>query len=168
MAINKVQLKLDRRVTNDIKLLKRNVREMKTPQKVGGDILQLQTIPAAANEVNIQGPAYLLPTAPYNDWIFTCQGYPLNKVLTLWNFAFTLYVDPTLDPVTGVPDANNLWPNGFNLTPGQQNASMTWWLDWAQSDDTLNDRIYQVYIKNNDTANHNYYLVYKLYLPNLV
>jgi Flp pilus assembly protein TadG len=159
MGLNKVGLRLEKKVTNNIKTLNRYVRELKTPQSIGLDILQVQSTNLA-----IFGP-YTIIAGKY--LTLSIGTSVLNETLTLWNFSFTVYIDPTsINPVTGIPDAANQFPSGANLTSGILGTTQLQnWQDWADSSDSTNSRTYKIRIVNGDTVSHTYYYVFRAYLP---
>lgn len=172
MSINKVLngslSDPSRRVAALMKQMKRNIREMKTPQRIGGDVFNVQSIPDG-NVVHVIGPLNLTASggAAFSGtfiWFVT----PNSQILTLWNFLPSVYVDPTIDPITGIPDvANLLGGSTASLTAGQRNCTFSPYIDWAESSDSTNMRAYKVRVVNFDSSSHAYYLAIRGYLPDI-
>lgn len=171
MSINKVQLGLHKKLTKDITTLKRNVRELKTPQQVGVDIIQVQSIPSSGY-AELSGPLYLQPgnngIANYSTGTFRVTNLETTvPEQTLWNFAYTIYVDPIIDFVGGreVPDPTFAFPTGSALTLGQLNFFSASWEDYLASSFSTNQPLYSIFIANRDTVAHQYWIEFIAFLP---
>lgn len=152
MSLNKVNQRLDRRVTNNIKTLNRYVRELKTPQKQGADVIAVQAVPSAG---------YLLGSntiAAGDRGGFIVTGTPANSTLTLWNDLFTVSIDSSDTVGYG-------FPGGGLLTPSQRLVRFWHWIDWATSSDITNMRKFYFEIENLDSSSHTYYLSWRAYIP---
>lgn len=160
---NKTQLALQHNLRNQIKKHGRYLRELKTPQQVGADILQVQGLPSA-NVTNLYGPFTIpsLDILPAN-----VLWTPDNQTLTLWQVLVTLWVDPPTFSPGGFPDPGYVWPDGTALTSGQSAINMFSWWDYYGSNDSNNTRLYKTAIYNYDSVDHVVYLAEKVYLPNL-
>lgn len=158
MSTNKILLRSDRLVTNTLKTLKRNVRELKTPQSIGADILSVQGTPSGGAFI----PATPLTLTAGSSATFSFTTVPYNQTLTLWNFADDIYIDtPTDNP-------NYQYPNGALLVTAQRMFSKTSWLSWGDSSDLSNIRVYKIHIVNNDTSSHTYLPAFRAYLPKML
>ncbi len=155
MSINKAQNGLDKRLVNDIAKIHRDLRELKTKQPIGADVLKVVGVPNGLG-VLLAGPLTLLGG---QSGTFNVTTTPSSQILTIWNFAFTVYVDNTTNAYQ--------WPNGSSITVGSGNIFCVPWLDWADSSDTTNVRVFKVRISNEDpgAVTHSYYLRFKAYLP---
>lgn len=144
-----------------IKQQSRYLRELKTPQKVGGDVLGVQSLPTTTT-------AYVssLTVGSGNGWLHQVPAVPSNSTLTLWNFLISVFVDATIGS-NGIPDMAHLYPIGGSLTSGQVQLKYEVWIDWASSSDILNTRNLFIYLTNNDTSPHVYTTVVKWYFPSL-
>lgn len=163
MTVNKAAQGLDSRFINDVARLQRNLREIKSPQHIGADIIEIQSIPSSSF-VSLAGPF----TIPSGGGLLVTHTYATDlQTLTLWNFLVSLYIDPTIDGMTGLPDSANKYPDGGMLSAGQLNIKFETWIDWASSSDTTNARAFITYAVNKDTVDHTYYVAEKAYLPNL-
>lgn len=155
MSINKSENSIEKRLVNTIATLVRDMRELKSKQPIGADALTVVSVPSGAGAFTV-GPVFIISGSSSTINITTI---PANSRLTLWNFAFTVYVD--------VLDNAHQWPNGSALTVEQREAWVFNWLDWADSSDTLNTRCYKIRIRNSSPAinDHNYYIQFKAYAP---
>lgn len=71
-------------------------------------------------------------------------------------------------PMNGIPylalyvDTDNvathLWPVGTSLTSGQRNVDFRWFLDQRYLSQFNNQTRTRIYLKNNDSGSHTYYL----------
>jgi len=154
MGVNKAEQSLEDKIIRDIDGLKRDLREIKTKQPIGADILQVVPLPLAG--VGFAGPF----TIPANGATNVNVNFtPDDDTLTVWNFLWTLYID--------VDDPDNAWPSGASLTAGQLNIHVFSWVDWFSSSDSTNERTYKIRILNDDTSSHDYYLRIRAYLPSI-
>jgi len=166
MSLNKITLRPERRLINTIKTQSRNIRELKTPQKIGADVLQVQSLPTAGSVYSVS----ISLSSGGGEYPFLVSLQPDSNTLTLWNLFWTLYIDPTSFSSGGIPDAQHQWPLSQDtsfLTPGQLNFQLHHNADWANSSDSTNGRVWKFWLINNDTSVHTYYLFFKAYLPNL-
>lgn len=153
MSINKAENSLENRLVNQVAKHERDIREMKSAiQPIGGDSLAIQS-----TSILLGGPVNLVSGA----WAtMNITITPATQTLTLWNFLFTLYVDAT--------DAAHAYPGGSALTASQRELDVQPWIDWGDSSDTTNVRVYKVRLQNLDGINaHNYYIRFKAYYPAL-
>lgn len=160
---NKTQLALQHTLRNTVKKHGRYLRELKTPQQVGADIVQVQGLPNASI-TNLYGPFSFMPSTvqPIN-----VMWTPDNQELTLWQPLVTLWVDPPAFDPGGFPDGAYVWPDGGALDSGQSSLNMFSWWDYFGSNDTTNQRYYKTMVYNYDSSDHVIYLAEKVYLPNL-
>lgn len=152
MAINRVQNALDMRLPKTVTGLKREMAQLKTPQPIGGDVLQVQSL------IGEGGP---LTISSGQTQGFLATLVPERAVLTLARFAHSIYVD-------GPPSDATEWHGESNsLTNGQADLLQQAWADYGDSDDTTNTIVYKLYITNNDIASHTYYAEIAFYIPNI-
>lgn len=151
MSTNKAEQTLEKRLINDIEELKRQVREIKTVQRIGGDVLT-----TIASGLVTSGP---VTTAAGLGANFNITVTPGSPILTLWNYLFTVYVD--------VLDAAHEFPNGASLTADQRKLTIMNWIDWANSSDITNIRLFKIRVRNDDSVSHDYYIKFKIYIPEI-
>lgn len=89
------------------------------------------------------------------DLVIGITTTPENKVLSLWNFLFSIRVDTNTDEF--------LFPNGAGLSAEQENMKVQQWVDYAGSSDEINQRLHYVIISNNGANAHVYHFLYKSY-----
>lgn len=88
---------------------------------------------------------------------FIITSTPANTALSLWNMAWSIWVDNYLND-------NYQWPIGASLTPGvYKNSYIFEHQDWNLSSDLYNNRAWMIHIYNGDTVGHTYYLANKSY-----
>lgn len=167
MSTNKILISDERRLTNLVKLQSRNIRELKTPQKIGADVLDVQSLPTADTVLGFPGGSTTYNTGSGGILTINYAFTPNSSTLTLWNFLVSLYIDPTSFNAGGIPDSAHLYPTGGSLTNGMRTVKVESWIDWATSSDTTNIRRLIVNINNQDSVPHNYAIFIKAYLPNL-
>lgn len=154
MSINKAENQLENKLVNDIENLKRDMREIKTKQPIGADVLQVAPLPTSG--ALFAGP---VTVASGSSVTFTVTFTPDSQTLTIWNVLFSLYVDA---------DATaNLFPSGSALTSAQRNLRVAGWFDWSSSSDSTNMRAYKIHVRNEDAASHDYYIRIRAYLPTI-
>lgn len=151
MPVNRTQNSLDKRLVKTVASLKREMAQLKTPQKIGADIISVDRIPSGAEVAS--GP-WTVAAGSYLHIYFTV--FPASDTLTLWNFLHTVYVDTD-------NDSTYIWPGGSNVNPLKH--LVTAWIDWELSNDTTNSRKYVIYVLNNDGISHDYYIHNRAYLP---
>lgn len=156
MAINKAEQQLPDKLINDLTDLKRDMREIKSKQPVGGDILQVQKIPAGTATL-FAGP--LTIAGGGNTGTFIVTFVPDQSTLTLWNTLWTLWID--------VVDNAHQFPQGSSLDLNMRAIALSSWWDWADSSDTSNIRVFKIHILNNAGLSHDYYVKIKAYIPQL-
>lgn len=144
--------------------MQRTLTKMKAPQPVGGDILIVQGIPDGG-DFYLSSITLLAGQTGYARYDIS----PANETLTLWNFGWTIYVDPTNFQSNGLPTSTFIWPTGssWSSTSGQFNLSASGRLDWHQSSDDTNERVFILTVRNNDSVSHTYYIAARFYLPYL-
>lgn len=142
MSSNKVLLRSDRLLVNMVKNLNRNVRELKTPQHNGADVL-----PVSISGAGIIGP-FSIPAGAVRNAIFTV--IPSAALDTLWNFPFTAYVD-------SMDDAHK-WPDGGSLSTAQQLIEVIGHQDYQDYNQATNVQTFKVRVINNDVSSHNIYV----------
>ncbi len=148
-----------------------DTQQIRAPQPIGADVLQVQSLPEP-DTVDITGPVTIGysgdPSGMPPLAIFTFDSVPDNQTLTLWNFAWSLYIDPATFNPSGVPTDDAQWPFGTatGIYTGNK-IQVTPWLDWATSSDTTNSRAFYIYVHNSDTVEHTLYMAFKSYFPNL-
>jgi len=125
-----------------MKQLVRNVRELKTPQKAGADVL-----PLSVSAVSTIGPQAILSNTAQS---FRITITPSATSLTLWNFPFTVYVD--------THDAAHAWPTGASLTSSQLSTRVTAQQDYLGYNLTTNQQVFIIRIENYDSGSHSYYV----------
>jgi hypothetical protein len=167
-SINRTTQALDQELQQSLRKLWSEFLQFKNRQPVGGDVLKVQGYPDN-NQVQVGGPLTLdAYGSGYPSGNFNFVILPSNQTLTIWNFAVTLYVDPTFDPVTGIPDnAHALGGGSSTLTYGQRNCAADRYMDWAESNDSNNLRAFKVRVINFDSSSHSYYIAIRAYLPNI-
>jgi hypothetical protein len=149
MPANKSEQQLENRLINRIEALERNVRDLKTAQPIGADVLRTAASDlVTVSPVTIAAGVGLTSTATFN---------PSVNILSLWNFKVTLYIDGTTSA--------DIFPNGANITSGMRKCTLMQWIDYAESTDSINTTVFKVRARNDDTVSHDYKLVYKAYLP---
>lgn len=156
MSLNKVSQRLARRTVNDIRTLKRNVRELKTPQPIGSGTLQV------SRYSNTGGgpPALVGPvTIPAGETgYFARTIVPNIPVRALYDVLPAVWIDPVI--TGGQPDYAHKFPNGSSLlaaSSGKMGIGV--YFDFVDSDDaTTFNRAYYVVINNLDSASHSYYM----------
>lgn len=168
---NVTTLSLEQHLQQSLKRLESEFLQFKNRQPVGGDVLIVQGYPDN-NQVQLIGPLTLGAygsSSPFFIGTFIYNVSPANQTLTLWNFSSTLYVDPTINPVSGLPDAAHQIgaSSGSTLTTAQKSCTFDPWLDWADSSDTTNARSHKARVVNLDASSHTYYVVIRAYFPNL-
>jgi hypothetical protein len=153
MTINRAEQKPEDRLIRDLDGIKQFQHELKAnPQPIGGDILRVEGVPAAY--------ALAFTTIPAGTAItFTFQVIPYQQTLTLWNFAFDVYVDTN--------DVAHQFPNGASLTSAQRSLRLYNWLSWGDSSDATNMRVFKVRVENTDASDHVYYVRIRAYIPKL-
>lgn len=154
MSINVVQLRPQNRLANELKTVKHQLRALKQPQPIGSDVL---------STVNFLGTGFALSASATltagSQTTFATNFKPNNQVLTLWNFAASIFVDVDLNSL-------NLFGGLTNtLNSGQKNMLKMDWLDWAESSDIANYRAFRTVLRNNDSSTHTYYYHVTAYLP---
>lgn len=154
MSVNKILLKDERRLTNTVKEQSRYIRELKTPQPIGADVLDVSIIPF----IGTLGASITLGAGSVGSFVATIT--PADSTLTLWNFLFSIAID-------AADFANNLFPSGPSVTPAMRNMRLYNWIDWASSSDVSNTRVFNMRVENYDTSSHTYYLALRAYLPKL-
>lgn len=142
--------------------MQRTLTKLKAPQPIGADILSVQGIPDN-NQYYLN--SLTLPAGYAGNWIYNIT--PVNQTLTLWNFAWTLYVDPTSFLSGGAPTDSFKFATGnaFSANSGQWNASVSARLDFSASSDVTNKRVFILDVRNNDSVSHVYYVAARFYLP---
>lgn len=152
--INKAENQLQDRLIKDIEDLKRQVRDIKTAQLIGGDVIKVIPIPTSSyidSGVVTVTPGLGLTT--------TITLSSTSQTLTLWNFLYTLYVD-------GVTSAD-IFPTGSNLDTAKRKCTFMNWVDWALSSDVTNTRVIKLRARNDDSSNHDYAFHMRAYVPSL-
>ena len=151
MAINKAELTLQDKLINDIEQLKQQMIMLKTNiQKVGADVLDIQSgnLVSATSATILAGNSVTMS--------ITNSGIT-DKVLTIMNYEFTVYVD--------TKDLAHAYPSG-SLTSAQRLLKLESWLDFITSDEgTDNHRTYIIRIVNQDTVSHVYFIDFKIITP---
>jgi hypothetical protein len=154
MGKNKTNDLLEVRLQRKIDDLQRQLMALTSVQKVGADAIDVQRVP---DDGYAQlGPLTLLPGQAVN---ISVTFTPPSEVLSIWNFAHSIYVDAN--------DASHQWPSGSSLSTGQKKCDAYGWLDWGDSSDDTNVRVYKIRMQNNDTVSHDYYMRTRAYLPKL-
>jgi hypothetical protein len=153
MTVNRTQNSLNQRPMKELANLRREMAQLKTPQKVGADVVQVQGLP---NGSYLHGGPLTLTSGLTRTFIVTV--IPGSQVLTLWNYLFTVTVDVD-DPV------EYAFPAGPSLSAAQRNLRVYHWIDWAASSDVTNTRVVYVRIENFDVSSHDVYLYFRFYAP---
>jgi len=155
MSTNRVEQGAQNVVENMLRAHDRALRELKSRrQPIGADILAVQRIPEAGYAYGSSGSI-----APGASVTFTALFTPASSILTLWNVLHSVYVD--------VNDDVHSWPLGASLSAGQKNATVIAWLDWGDSNDITNERVFRLFIRNEDSASHVYHVKLRAYIPTL-
>ncbi len=153
MPVNKAENTLENRLINDIDSIKRDLREIKGVQPVGADIL-------AVASSDLTEASFTVTAGGARTAVITIT--PTDDTLTLWNFAFSNYMD--------VDNQTYLYPDGIAWAPGEDPLKMRiWgWFDWADSNDITNTRVFKIrYDASSCASDHTVYLKFKSYLPRL-
>src|SRR4051794_23917350 len=85
---NKAEQTLENRLIDRIAALERQLRELTTPQTIGGDIFALSRSPILPTQSLVAGPVTLVPNQSV---VFYCDFY--SDVPVLWNFLVTATYD---------------------------------------------------------------------------
>lgn len=152
MGKNLAEEALDKRLVNEVKGLRRDINDLKTSQPIGADIISVASAPSTG--ALFGGP---FTVAAGSATTVIIQITPFSGILTLWNYLYTVYVDGSA--------TDDAFPSGINLTAAKRNVIIMNWIDWADSSDTSNIRMFKIRIRNEDTASHDYYLRFRAYLP---
>lgn len=83
---------------------------------------------------------------------------PDDKTLALWNFAYSNYID--------VNNTAHLYTDGsaWGIADDALNVRIFPWLDWADSNDATNTRMYKIrYDLTNCVSDHTFYFYCKAY-----
>lgn len=160
---NKVQLALQHKLKNTVKMHQRNIRELKTPQPVGADIVQVQGLPNS-NTTNLYG-AYPLP--PGSAQILNVTWRPAKQTLTLWQALTSVWIDPPSFASGDFPDPDYLFPEVAAIIPDASNVETFEHWDYYTSNDDENARTYKMLVVNFGTDTHTIWIAQKVYLPNL-
>lgn len=154
MGVNRAEQGLDNKLVNDVRGLKRDMRELKTKQPIGADSITVIGVPEVG--ALLAGPITIIAGSSLTLAVTTI---PAGNTLTLWNFAFTIYVDGTSN--------DDQWPNGANMTLAKRELFVFDWFDWADSSDVTNIRVYKIRLRNSDPGGitHDYYVRFKAYAP---
>jgi hypothetical protein len=163
MSNNKAEQTLDTRLIDRIAALERQVREMSTPQLIGGDVFNLVRYPAQPVVSAVAGPVTLNPDQAV---LFYSDYY--SDQPALWNFL----VGVTVDVNDAAHSHENAGPGG---TTGQDFMRLHHWVDIFQSSDSIVGgpnagravRRVCVRVQNYDTVSHNYWAHFAGYIPKL-
>lgn len=141
---------------NTVASMKQEMLDMKTKQPIGADSLAVIGIPESPLPLSV-GP---ITIAAGSSLTLNVTNIPVADRLTLWNFAFTILVDSE-------DDFDYQWPAGSALSLNARELFVFDWLDWADSSDTTNTRVYKIRIRNSDPSGttHDYYVKFKAYAP---
>jgi hypothetical protein len=139
MSINLAEETLEDRLVNRITALEKDLRDLKTKQFIGGDntVVTHSSIASGVTTLLAGEKVY-----------FTLLLTPALPRVTLWDFAFTIYVDGT-----GF-DSDNVYPDGLNLTTAMKQLRLGWWLDWGTSNDITGQRVWRIQVENFDVSSH--------------
>lgn len=140
--INKTNLTEDRRLIQELAEMRRDIEAMKSRQLLGGDNI-------VVTGTNVATGVFGALAAGDTLWV-TITTTPVNPVLTLWDFHFSVYVDgggPFL--------ATNHLPSGSALSSALTKLIRIQYIpDWGTSTDSTGERVYYVGITNNDASSH--------------
>ena len=168
MSVNKARLGLQNKIIGSLKQHSRDIRALKTPQQIGADILQVQTIPPGGT-YTLFGPFGVYP--PQTGVAIGIQATPvLESTLTLYNFAATLFIDDSLDAEGHISPGCN-FPTGIQLPADIVNViQFSSWYDLATSDNATNSPTFIMQAFNNETpesfTSHTFYFGVAFYIPN--
>ncbi len=153
MAINKSEQSLEDKLLNDVNELKNQLLYLKThPQPIGADGIKYAVANGGTSITVASGATSTISFkfTPSSD--FVLNGY---------DYLLTIIIDTY--------DTAHLYAGGASLTAGQRNLDLEHWMDFQNSDFVSPfGRIFNVHIKNNDSASHVYYVNIGLVYPTLV
>lgn len=115
--------------------------------------IAISTIPDSPN-LDL-GVTVVLTTNTQSTLISTVT--PGYTYLSLWDFLYSISID--------ADDFDHRWPNGIALTSTQQNdiSIILGAIDFDESDDTTNTRVYKVCVRNSGAGSHTIYFALKAY-----
>jgi hypothetical protein len=146
--INPAELSPEFRIPDAIRDLQRQVAELKTKQRIGGDNIIVEPSFATALISDT------FSSGQYRDYTITYT--PLDPILGLPQLAMTHFIQVE----------NNdgyLWPKGASLSLDQQAMEFRWHLDFRRSDDSIGMRIWSLRIYNPSATAHTVYGQYRIY-----
>lgn len=159
---NRAEETLDKQLINRIVDLERQVRELSTPQKMGGDVFELIRFPALPTLAAVAGPVTLIPNQSV---MFYADYY--SDIPALWNFQVSVTVDTN--------DSDHV--AFFATVPANATdfLRVSHFIDLFHSDDNIPSgpnvgravRRVCVRVENYDSVNHNYWTHFAGYLPKL-
>ena len=158
MSKNLAEDTLETRLIQMIAELDRRLRELTTPQPLGADVMDVQTVPAQGEPPTVLGPITLESietAADYENIVIDLDpglGRPIMSKLIA-----TMYI--------GAYDANHAWPNGSALTPGQRSCTMQPLEDELGFDPDTGVSRFILAITNWDSVTNDFYISYRLVMP---
>lgn len=155
MGINKAEQTLEDKLVNDIEQLKRDMREIKTKQPIGADVLEIQEVPGPGF-VFLGGPTTV---APNGTTVFTTTLTVPSGNFSLVNFAHSLFIGTYLSAFR--------YPTGASLSgPDVAGTNHTGYLESLLMD-VAGEGIYKYYIvvRNNSASSLDYYVEVRAFLP---
>ena len=148
MATHALDNQLPERLAEMVKRHERQIRELKTLQLIGGDVIEVEATNAALATVTLG--------AGLTEVLFITFT-PSTQVLMNVDCYVSIYVD--------TDDNNHIWPNGASLTSAQKKVRRSLTPDWAFSNDATGERVFLFSLENYDTASHTYYVRITSYAP---
>jgi hypothetical protein len=133
MGKNKAELSVEDRLVLDINDLKRDLRDIKTRQRIGGD----NTIVEGSNLFSSSASIANGQTV-----VFTLTYTPDEELLGLTNLAITFYVGTELD-------LNYALPDGGSLSTDQRAYDIQMYQDWGRSSDAIGRKVWRIRVQSN-------------------
>lgn len=154
--INKAEQSLDKRLINDLMETKRNLKEIKGIQPMGGDIIDTQSAPEVGTVVIDTG----ILAGTWDSLLYTFSIDPADDNLVNWVPYFSVYFGNDLDPDWEFPDGQFVTGLAFEFD------IYSWW-DWALSYDSDGTRVFHLRLDHNSGLSDRLIIRVKLYAPKL-
>ncbi len=153
MSANSVDQRPEERLFRELETLRREVKELRTLQRVGGDVMQVTGYPGVGLSYDTTF------TIDANSQKYITLGVRTELLApTIWEPALAIHVD--------VDDTNHLWRTGSALTSEQQKLFCSVVRNWEYgqtSQDPENNGVWEIQLWNLGTASHVYYVHVKLF-----
>ena len=148
MSTHSLDKQLPERLLSDVAEFKKFMREMKTLQLIGGDVIEVEATNTAMATVTVG--------AGLTQVLFITFT-PSTQVLMNVDCYVSIYVD--------TDTSAQVWPNGASLTSTQKKLRRSLTPDWVFSNDATGERVFLFSLENYDTASHTYYVRITNYAP---